>query len=235
MLPVALLVLLAQGSACGNGNAAMADAARLARELALPEARSRYEQAAQRGCEEARVASAYLAGLIAARDAYRLGGSEPSLAPVREAEAALASAAKSGSPTAEIARVLLLAASSAAQSERGDMELLLDHARQLERARLASGQPAVPGVSAHELAGDLLLQVHRFEEARAAYRTASSVVGLTPRIVVGLARTAVRLADLPAACDAYESFVRVWGTRPESTEIAEARAFLDEQCPPAPQ
>jgi hypothetical protein len=63
-----------------------------------------------------------------------------------------------------------MAAAAAAQSERGEMGTMLAHATDLEALRVVAGDPAVPAVSAQELAGDLWLQVHRFEEARAAYR-----------------------------------------------------------------
>jgi hypothetical protein len=178
------------------------------------------------------VAALYLAGLMAAREAYRAGGSPESLVPVRQAESRLAEAAAAGRPVAEIARVLLMAAAAAAMSERDEMGTLLTHATELERLRIAGGVPGVPGVTAHELAGDLWLQVHRFEDARAAYRQAADLTGLTPRIASGLARTAVRLQDTAGACEAYRSLVRLWRAPREAPEVVEARAFLDRDCQP---
>jgi len=165
-------------------------------------------------------------GLVAARDAYRYGGSPESLAPVGAAIAELARHAPM-SPSAEIARVMLLAASAAAQSERDEMALLLDHALQLERQERAAGRSGAPMVTAHEVAGDLWLQVHRFEDARQAYARAEREVGRTRRITLGVARTASRLDEVPTACREFRLLVEGWSTTTkEPSELAEARAFL---------
>ena len=58
-----------------------------------------------------------------------------------------------------------------------------------KRARLDC--QGAPIVSAYEVAGDLWLQVHRFDDARRAYVTAAEQVGSTRRVTLGLARTAV--------------------------------------------
>jgi cytochrome c-type biogenesis protein CcmH/NrfG len=47
-------------------------------------------------------------------------------------------------------------------------------------------------ISALEVAGELWLQVHRFEDARAAFERAARQVGTTPRIADGLARSVPR-------------------------------------------
>ena len=167
----------------------------------------------------------YLRGLVAAREAYRYGGSPESLEPVKVAIARLA--ARNEIPAAEIARVLLSAASSAAQSERDEMGLFLEHAVSLERQQRSAGLPGAPIVSAYEIAGDLWLQVHRFEDARRAYLDAAAQVGTTRRVTLGLARTAFRLADLPTACEQYRGFVSSWPQHGgEPPELIEARAFL---------
>jgi hypothetical protein len=123
--------------------------------------------------------------------------------------------------------VVLLAASSAAQSEREEMGLLLEHALDLERRQRAAGLPGAPIVTAHEVAGDLWLQVHRFEDARRAYLDSLEHVGTTRRVTLGLARVAFRLGDLPTACDRYLAFATTWrGTNVEPPELVEARTFL---------
>jgi hypothetical protein len=168
----------------------------------------------------------YLRGLVAAREAYRYGGSPESLEPVKVAIARLAARAEEA-PAAEIARVLLLAASSAAQSERDEMGLFLEHALNLERQQRSAGRPGAPVVSAHEIAGDLWLQVHRFEDARRAYLEAATQNGTTRRVTLGLARTAFRLADLPTSCEQYRGLVSSWPQRGgEPPELTEARTFL---------
>jgi hypothetical protein len=169
---------------------------------------------------------------MAAREAYRAGGSEAALEPVRKAISALEAAATRGSGTAEVGRVVLLAASSAAQSERDDMKLMLDHATSLEKRQLAAQPAAALPVTAHEVAGDLWLQVHRFDVARQAYETAAALVGRTPRVATGLARVAVRLEDQTSACRWYSELMADWNARSDApAEVLEARKYInDHRC-----
>jgi len=132
------------------------------------------------------VADVYARGWEAARAAYAQGGSTESLQPVRDAIAILERNGGNVPGPAQIARLVLLAAAAAAQSERDEMAIFLDEAVRLEALQFAAGQPGAPGVSAHEAAGDLWLQVHRFDDARDAYRRAASVLGMTPRIARAL-------------------------------------------------
>jgi len=151
------------------------------------------------------VADVYARGWAAARAAYAQGGSTESLQPVRDAVATLDRNGGNTPGPAQVARLVLLAAAAAAQSERDEMAIFLDEAVRLEALQFAAGQPGAPGVSAHEAAGDLWLQVHRFDDARAAYQRAASVLGMTPRIARSLAEVDVRQqrtrppADLPPA------------------------------------
>jgi tetratricopeptide (TPR) repeat protein len=227
-----LVLMLLQAAACsGEAGRLHAEGVRAAASLDVTTAVGRFEAAAENGCADARVAAIYLSAVTAAREAYRVGGSEESLQPVRRAEAALEALASRGDTLAPLVRLLVMAAAAAAQSERGEMDLLLTQAQQLERVRLAGGLSGVPGMSAHELAGDLWLQVHRFEAASAAYRQALDLVGPTPRTLLGLARTAARLDDVRAACEGYARLLREW--RPPGTPgaIVEAREFVARQCP----
>jgi hypothetical protein len=138
--------------------------------------------------QAADVEALYQRGLAAAAAAYREGGSDESLAPVRDAIAKL-EALSGGKPgPAEIARLVLVAASAAAQSEREEMSAYLTHATEMELLQIAAGQPGAPGISALEAAGDLWLQVHRYDEAVRAYERAAAWFGMTPRIALGLAK-----------------------------------------------
>lgn len=141
-------------------------------------------------CPPADIQSVYLRGWEAARAAAREGGSPESLAPVREAIAALEQMAGGAHGPAEIARYVLLAAADAAQEERDEMAIFIDHAVSLERQQIDLHAPGAPGITAHEAAGDLWLQVRRYADARAAYERAKAVLGSTPRIEEGLARLA---------------------------------------------
>jgi hypothetical protein len=184
--------------------------------------------AAGQGDAYAHVAALYIRGLIAARDAFREGGDSTALAPVEMSMMALGeiSGGQAGGP--EIARLVLQAAAAAAQSERDEMRLYIESAVQMESLQLAAGQGGAPILPAAEIAGDLWLQVHRYDEARRAYAEAEKRIGSTPRVLSGLARTARRLNDTSAACAAYQRLIDVWGARSESPlEIAEARVYLD--------
>jgi hypothetical protein len=138
--------------------------------------------------QPADVETLYLRGLGAAAAAYAQGGSEASLAPVRDAMAALQRLSGGGPGPAEIARLVLAASAAAAQSERDEMNAFLVHATEMEVLQLEAGQPGAPGVPALEAAGDLWLRVHRYDEAVRAYERAITYLGATPRITANLAR-----------------------------------------------
>lgn len=81
-------------------------------------------------------------------------------------------------------------------------------------------------ISAHE-AGDLWLQVHRYDDARRAYTRAAERGGVTPRSTLGLGRLAVRIDALATACSQYRALVAAWKVSgPEPSELSEARMFL---------
>src|SRR6185503_15848986 len=105
--------------------------------------------------------------------------------PVQQAIAALGMIAQGRKGSAEIARLMLQAAAAAAQSERGELRLYVEAAVQMEWLQRVVGQPGAPIVSAVEMAGELWLQVHQYEDARRAYTYAIEHVGLTARILSG--------------------------------------------------
>jgi hypothetical protein len=139
-------------------------------------------------CTSAEIEAVYLRGWEAAHAAARVGGSPESLAPVRAAIATLEQMAGGAHGQAEIARYVLAAAADAAQEERDEMALFLEHAVALERMQLDAHQPGAPAITAHEAAGDLWLEVRRYDDARRAYEHAKAVIGSTPRIESGLKR-----------------------------------------------
>ena len=169
----------------------------------------------------------YLRGLVAARAAYAKGGDEASLAPVRAAIAAVGERAALGE-VAEIAGFVLRAAVAAAQSERDEMSVLLAQALQVERGRGARGLGGAPLIAAHEIAGDLWLQVHRFDEAAAAYRVARGYAADSPRVTAGLARALARQNQVPQACEEYRRLTAQAGAlRPSMMEeLTEAARYL---------
>lgn len=236
MVPVLLVLALVQGARCGPEAAALMKAAtERARVFDLAGAVQRLQAAAQSGCAEAMLPALYLRGWTAARDAYAVGGSPESLRSVLQSIATLQETlGKSGPP--QIAALVLRAAAAAAQSERDELALMIDYAVQLEDRILTAKLPGLPMITAHEAAGDLWLQVHRYDEARRAYARAAERVGITPRITLGLARVAVRLDARSTACSQYAALVGMW-TREvsEPPELMEARAFLRDCVTPMPR
>ena len=179
------------------------------------------------GCEAVRVATLYARGLLAAQDAFRLGGPPESLAAVNQAIVALDAIAKGRPGSAAVARLVLQAAAAAAQSELDEMRLYLESALPMESLQRAAGQPGAPLVSAAETAGDLWLQVHRYEDARRAYTEAGQRVGATPRVLAGAGRAAQRLGDMVAACAAFRRLLEFWAARSTSpSPVTEARMYV---------
>ncbi len=210
--------------------AAIAAARSTIETLDLPALAVRFGQDVRAGCADATIAALYLRGLVAAQEAYAVGGSPESLAPVRGAIATLMAVGPSHETSAEIASAVLQAAAAAAQSEREEMALYLAHALRLEVVERARGRPGAPVVTAHEAAGDLWLRVHRFDDAQTAYDVAAEQVGATPRVILGRARVASRQTHTLAACAAYRTLNDLAGSAEPSaggrSEIAEARAYL---------
>ena len=228
VLTIAIAIWLAQPSSCAGGSARLVASAQAhADAFDLTQAAMDFEAAASTGCADAQLTALYLRGWIAARDAYRVGGSPESLAPVQAILDRMDAEPLRSRGDAEVARFVLRAAMAAAQSERDELSLLIEHAVDLEARRRAANLSAAPIITAHEAAGDLWLQVHRYQDARDAYLRARERMGSTRRVLLGLARTAVRLSDPATACDQYETLIASWrssGTDP--VEIDEARSFL---------
>ena len=184
-------------------------------------------------CDEAAGAAEYLEGLIGAATAVERGGTVDSLREVRSAIHALSRRSEQGDRRWEAASIALRAVAAASQQERGELAVYLAEAMRVEGLLLAARLPGAPLITVHELAADLWLQVHQFADARAAYLRAAALVGHTPRIRLGLARTADRLKDAAAACAEYKSFLAWWDSVPRSTatrEVGDARARAQALC-----
>jgi hypothetical protein len=227
-------LLSATQPACGTEATVLLErASARAAEFDLDGASQQLETDIAARCEATRIAMLYVRGLIAAGDAFRQGGPPELLEPVRQAIASLETIAKGRPGPAGVARLVLQAASAAAQSERAEMGLYLDSAIQMESLLYAAGQLGAPLVSAAEAAGELWLQLHGYEAARRAYGQAAAQKGSTMRVLAGLGRSAERLADLPAACAAFRQLIQAWGSRPaQPTLISEARMYVA-GCPSA--
>ena len=232
MISIALALVLVQAACTGKSGALVASAQSRADAFSLVAAADAFESAVAAGCPQARLPALYLRGWMAARAAYRFGGSPESLAPVRRVLEDLDAVPPDAAGEAEIARFVLRAAMAAAQSERDEMSLLIEHAINLEARRRAASVPGAPVITAHEAAGDLWLQVHRYDDAWRAYARAAERIGPTRRVTLGLARAAVRMSDTTTACAQYQTLVDGWRIDNDVPEIVEARVFLGQAyCP----
>ena len=114
----------------------------------------------------------------------------------------------SGTPTsltvqlASYAEAVLRAAVAAAQDERDEMQVYLALGRDLAVSLALGAQTRLWPLPIDEVEGELWLEVDRFAEARAAFERAAAA-GRGARGTIGLALTADRLKDVPAACAAY--------------------------------
>ncbi len=128
---------------------------------------------------------------------------------------------------AELYRVLVRAAMAAAQEETPELELLITHAVSLEKRLRESGQLDMPLQPATEIAGDLWLQVNRYEAARQSYRATLDAWPHRPASQLGIARASAELHDDGAAKDAWRALLDLWQTAdPTRPELLEAKRVL---------
>ena len=231
MLLLALAFVLAawgQAPACGPAAVgALTEATARVAAFDVPGAAAGFEQAAEAGCADARLPALYLRGLVDARAVAESAGDEAACAAVLVAIDALSRLSGGQPGPAEIARLVLTAALASAEGERGAMDLFLRQAIDMAALQHAAGLPGAPSLSAFEAAGDLWLDAGAAGEARAAYERAAAAVGRTPRVVAGLARSAMRLGDAPAACREIRGLLTWWGDRAgPPPAVVEARAWL---------
>ena len=140
---------------------------------------------------------------------------------------ALASVAGAWSRS-ELRRVAVLAAIAAAQEERDELTLLIVHADQLEARLRDIGQPDDVVLPFDELAGDLWLQLHRFEDAKGRYERSVRRWPERTRAWLGLARAARDLGAAGDARDAAQQVITLWAGSPALEAVeAEMRPLVD--------
>jgi type IV secretory pathway VirJ component len=166
-------------------------------------------------------------GWLAARAAWP-GADRDLMAAARAAAEALETR---GGLEAQRFQALVVAAMAAAEEERDVLRLALAQAADLEmRLRMARTE-LPPYFALDRLAGDLWLQVHRFEDARQSYRAAVAREPRDARAWLGIARAAARLEDAEDAARAAATFLTLWANADvDRPELAAARSVQ----PPAP-
>lgn len=156
-------------------------------------------------------------GWLAARALAPIGAPRDRLGPVNRSLERLDTLIVNVS--ARYADAAIRAAISAAQEEREEMKVFLEHARALSVQMALTGAPARWPLPIDELEGELWFEVDRFSESRDAYQRATKTTA-SPRAWLGLARASARLDDIAAACAAYKAISTADASELEKTEIA---------------
>lgn len=218
----------AQATGCESDAAAtLQQAARAADNAELDAAARALREAlvAHPACGELATASWAWHAWQAAERAGAAGGSAEALAEVRAALDVLEPGGKAVGPGNALAAALAHAALAAAQQEREEMRVWLEHAAGLSQ-RLADGQrpwPLVPAVAE----GELWLVLSDYELAAAAFTRAIDGAGETAIALRGLARARARGGDTAGACGPFSRVVALLpADLAEGAAATEAKAFL---------
>jgi len=153
------------------------------------------------GCDAIILARTSLLSWNEARALARIGGDPAQLGPVKtRLEELRRLASGSLALEAEYASVAVQAAVAAAQDERGELELLLTHARDLAERLALRERPARWPRPFNLLAGELWLEVDRYEDARQAFERAMRSGSSHALAQVGLAESLLGLGQRDDAC-----------------------------------
>jgi tetratricopeptide (TPR) repeat protein len=130
--------------------------------------------------------------------------------------------------TGEAAKVMALALEARIALARGESEraeTLARRAAAAEDAMTFEAGPPVVVKPAHELAGEILLEIGKPAEARREFETSLARTPGRSRSLLGLARAASKSGDAAAAADAYARLASNWkGADEVVPELREARA-----------
>jgi tetratricopeptide (TPR) repeat protein len=213
----------------GDAKCTAADTARLNEALRLmnagdaPAARTGLESQPSSPCPVIELARLALRGWFDAREAARGGGAPELLAPSRAVVDQLEKLADpKGRATVPLdlqvqyAVTTIRAAMAAAQDERPEMELLLDHAGDLVQRLEQRSARAVWPRTYNLVAGELWFEVDRYEDARVAY-TRAVQADASAAALVGLARAEARLGLVEQSCATYK---RAKGVAPALRALA---------------
>ncbi len=215
-------------SECGVEARALLDRAAgdaLAGEFAAAAAQLRGSYAAHDMCRELVVAAWAWDGWQAAVVAASRGGSDESLTGVRAALASLGAPGPAATHGA-YATAVLSASTAAAQDERDEMQVWLEHARALASRLALAGDRARWPLPIDLVDGELWSRVDDYEQAESSYTRAlaerDSAAGWR-----GLARARDRRGNREGACAAYRKAVEATGAAQAAGGVAsEARGYL---------
>jgi tetratricopeptide (TPR) repeat protein len=174
------------------------------------------------GCPALRLMRSALIGWTSARALAPKGGALELVGPTKKIvdEDLEALRALGLALDVEYAQTVIRAAIAAAQDERPEMALLLDHARDLTERLFTRGRRALWPLPYNLVAGELWYEVDRYAEAVDAFERAASAGG-SALAWSGLARAYERLGNRPVACSAYR---QIDDAAPQLLD--EAKAFL---------
>jgi tetratricopeptide (TPR) repeat protein len=165
-------------------------------------------------------------GLGAARDAKPADAQEG----VRRLQALETAAAASGEAlfarNIRILRLEVEAWLAHIEGRRDTSVVLMQHAAELEVATPKHAVTPGPTLPAHELLGDLLLELKRPAEALEAYRRALELYPRRFNGLLGAARAARGAGDAVRAREYYDALLHVASEGGGRPGLAEARAFL---------
>jgi tetratricopeptide (TPR) repeat protein len=157
----------------------------------------------------------------------------------RDASAALAAADKMAAlsnqpgqrPLAQkVLTIQTKEAEAAAAQAGGDPEkaiAMMDEAVAIEDSIYALSQPPYPPLPAHELYGDMLMEMNRPAAAESQFAQALERTPGRPHTIYGLARSAQAQGDDKTAAKDYEEFLEIWRNADQTLpEIGLARQFV---------
>lgn len=179
-----------------------AETAVLAGETSAAVAQLRRGADAHPGCALLALGALTLDAWHAAQEAGRVGGTAESLAATRRVIATVDASAHPGATPETYAAAVLHGAAAAAQDERDELRVWIEHAR-LTASRMAlAGDRAVWPLSPDLAEGTLWMQVDDYEQAEAAF-TAAVAVRESAVAWAGVARARDRRGNKKGACAAF--------------------------------
>jgi tetratricopeptide (TPR) repeat protein len=104
---------------------------------------------------------------------------------------------------------------------------MMNDAMAIEDSIYALSQPPYPPIPAHELYGDMLMEMNRPADAEKQFAAALERTPGRPKAIYGLAESAQVRGDMQTAAREYPRFLRVWRNADQSRpEIVAAKRFL---------